>query len=76
MRKLKVIKLKLISKNIGDLYRGINDFKEGHQPKSNIVRDENGDLVTNSHGILARRRNHSSQLLNIQGVNEVRRTEI
>jgi len=24
-------------KNIRDLYRGINDFKKGYQPRSNIV---------------------------------------
>jgi hypothetical protein len=32
------------NKNIGDLYRGINGFKRGHQPSSNIVKDENGDV--------------------------------
>ena len=32
-------------KNIRDLYRGINDFKEGYQPRTNIVWDEMGDLV-------------------------------
>jgi hypothetical protein len=31
-------------KNITDLYRGINKFKRGYQPKSNLVKDENGDL--------------------------------
>ena len=29
---------------IRDLYRGINDFKKGYQPSSNIVKDEKGDL--------------------------------
>jgi hypothetical protein len=32
-------------KNVGDMYRGINDFKKGYQPRTNIVKDENGDLV-------------------------------
>ena len=27
-------------KNIRDLYRGINDFKMGYQPRCNIVKDE------------------------------------
>jgi hypothetical protein len=40
------------------MYRGINDFKEGYQPTNNIERDEKGDLVTASHSILVRRRNH------------------
>jgi len=58
---------------MSDLYRGINDFK-GHQPRTNIVRDENGDMVADSQRILTRWRNHFSQLLNIQGVNDVRHT--
>jgi hypothetical protein len=33
------------TKNIRDLYRGINDFKKGYQPRTNIVKDENGNLV-------------------------------
>jgi hypothetical protein len=28
-----------------DLYRGINYFKKGYQPRSNLVKDENGDLL-------------------------------
>jgi hypothetical protein len=38
--------------------------------------DEKGDLFTNSHRILARWRNHFSQLLDVRGVNDVRQTEI
>jgi hypothetical protein len=63
-------------KNIGDLYRGINDFKKGYQPRTNIVMDEKGDLVADSHGIVARWRNLFSHLFNVHGVSEVRQTEI
>jgi len=35
-----------------------------------------GDLVTDSHSNLATWRNHFSQVLNVQGVNDVRHTEI
>jgi hypothetical protein len=38
-------------KNIRELYRGINEFKRGYQPRSNLVKDENGDLVADSHSI-------------------------
>jgi hypothetical protein len=41
-------------KNIRDLYRGINDFKKCYQHRTNIVKDERGDLVTDSHSIVAR----------------------
>ena len=40
--------------NIRDLYRGINDFKKGYQPRCNIVKDKKGDLVADSHSIMAR----------------------
>jgi len=62
-------------KNIQDLYRGTNDFKKGYQPRTNIVKDEKGDLFAESHSILDRWRNHFSQLLNIHAIN-VRQTEI
>jgi hypothetical protein len=29
------------NKNIRDLYRGINEFKRGYQPRNNLVKDEN-----------------------------------
>ena len=41
-------------KNIRDLCRGISDFKKGYQPRCNIVKDEKGDLVADSHSIVAR----------------------
>jgi len=55
---------------------GSNDFKKGYQPVTNIVKDKKGDLVRGSHSILARWRNHSSQQLNVRGVNDVRQREI
>ena len=47
-------------KNVRDLYRGISDFNKGYQPRNNIMKDEKGDLVADSHSILVRRRNHFS----------------
>jgi len=59
-----------------DLCRGISDFKKGYQPRTDIVKDEKGDLVTDCHSILARWRNHFCQLLNVYGENYVSQTEI
>jgi hypothetical protein len=42
------------NKKIRDLYRGINGFKRGYQPRNNLVKDENGDLLADSHDILNR----------------------
>jgi len=58
------------------LYRGINDFKKGYQPRCNIVKDEKGDLVADSHSIVARWRNYFSQLFNVHGVKDVGQAEI
>ena len=52
------------------------DFKKGYQPRTNIIKDEKGELVTDSHSNLARWRNRFSQLLNVHGVRDVRQTEI
>jgi len=57
------------------LCRGINNFKNGYQPRTNKVWDEKGDLVTDSHSILARWRNHFSQLFSVQKVNDFRQRE-
>ena len=62
--------------NIRDLYRGISDFKKGYQPRCNIVKDEKGDLVSHSQGIVARWRNYFSQLFNMQGVKDVGQAEL
>ena len=55
-------------KNIRDLYRGINEFKKGYQPRNNIAKDDKGDLVAEFHSILARWRNYFSQILNYKGL--------
>jgi len=54
-------------KNIRDLYRGINDFKNGYQPRTIRVKDEKGDLVAETHSIMTSWRNYFSQLLNVLG---------
>jgi hypothetical protein len=59
-----------------DSHRGISDFKKVYQHKTNIIKDEKDDLVTDSHSILAGLRNHFFQLLNVYGFNENRQTEI
>ena len=70
------LKLTARSKKVRDLYRGINDFKKGYQPRCNTVTDEKGDLVAYSHSIVARWRNYFSQFFNVHGVKDVRQVEI
>jgi hypothetical protein len=64
------------NKNIRDLYRGIDGFKSGYQPRNNLVKDENGDLLADSHSILNRWKNYFSQLLNVLNVSDVRQIEV
>jgi hypothetical protein len=33
------------NKNTRDLYRCINEFKKGYQPRINIIKDDNGNLL-------------------------------
>jgi hypothetical protein len=53
--------------NIRYFYRDINDFKKGYHPRTNVVKDDKGDMVADSHSILARWRNYFSQLLKVRG---------
>ena len=70
--KIEELETNIKMKNIRDLYRGINDFKKGYQPRTSIVNDEKDDLVADSYSILARWRKHFSRLLNVHGVNDFR----
>jgi hypothetical protein len=60
------------NKNIRDLYRGVNDFKRGYQPRSNLMKDEKGELLADSHNSLNRLKNYFSQLLNVHRDSDVR----
>ena len=71
--KVKIEELQTNSKinNVRDLYRGISDFKKGYQSRTTILKDEKGDLVADTHSIMARWRNYFSQLLNVHEVNDI-----
>ena len=58
------------------MYTGFIEFKKCYQPRTNIVKDQKGELVTGCHSIVARWRYNFSQLFNVHGVNDVRQTEI
>jgi len=59
-----------------DLYRGNSDIKKCYQPRTNTVKDKKDGLITGSHSILAKWRNHCSKLLNLHVVSDFRQTEI
>jgi hypothetical protein len=53
------------SKSIEDLYRGTNEFKKGYQPRTNLLKDERGDLFVDPQTFLNRWKYYFCQLLNI-----------
>jgi hypothetical protein len=65
--KINEIELNSNNKNIRNLYRGITEFKKGYQPKTNLIKDERGDLLADPQKILTRWKNYFCQLLNVQG---------
>ena len=58
------------------MYRGTKHLKTGYQPRCNTLKDEKGDLVADSHSIVARWRNYFSQLFNVHGVKGAGQAEI
>jgi hypothetical protein len=51
-------------KNTGDHYRGIMEFKRGYKPRNYFMKDDNGNLLPDSHKILNCWKSYFSQLLN------------
>jgi hypothetical protein len=68
IRTAKLMRLYLIIINkIRDFYRDINELKKGYQPRINIIRDENGNLIADPQNILNRWKNFFNQVLNLYG---------
>jgi hypothetical protein len=66
-----------MNNNIRDLFwGGINEFKKGYELRTNMVKEENGDLRADSHSILNRWKNYFCQLLNVHGVKDVKHTKV
>jgi len=57
--------------NLGS-YMDINGFKNGYQTITNIVKNDKGYQILDTHRIMSKRRNSFFQLLHIRGINVVR----
>jgi hypothetical protein len=74
--KINQLKSNRKNKNITDLYTGTNEFQKGYQPRTNLVKDERGDLLAYPHKNLNRWKNFFCQVLNVHGACGVRQTEM
>jgi hypothetical protein len=74
--KTKELAMSSKNKNINGLYRGINEFKRDYQPISNLVKDENGNLLTKAHYILNKVEELLLSVMNVHSVTDVRQIEI
>ena len=36
-----------VGTGMSEMHTGMDDFKKGYQPRTNILKDEQGDLVAN-----------------------------
>jgi hypothetical protein len=75
-RKINELETNNKNKNIRDLYRGINEFKKGYQPRINIKKDENDNLIADPQNVLNRWKNFFNQVLNVHVVLNVRQMDI
>jgi hypothetical protein len=48
----------------------------GYQPRTNLIKDERGDLPVDPHKVLNRWNSNFCQLLNVDGAGGVRQTEM
>jgi hypothetical protein len=58
------------------LYSSINEFNKGYQPRINITKDENGNLLTDPQSVLNRWKKFFNQVLNVHGVHDVKQMDI
>jgi hypothetical protein len=51
LKSISELEINIKNKIVRELYRGVKEFKNCYQSRTNIVKDENGNLFTYSHSI-------------------------
>jgi hypothetical protein len=54
----------------------MNELKKGYQPRINIIKDANGNLLTDLQSVLNRWKKFFNLVLNVHGVHDVRQMDI
>jgi hypothetical protein len=65
----------ILKQNITGVYRSIHELKEGSRTRTNVVKNETGNLLEHSHSIL-NRLNYSCQVLNAHGFSYIKQTKV
>ncbi|PSN38555.1 hypothetical protein C0J52_14819 [Blattella germanica] len=68
--KINDLEINAKNRNIRELYQGIRIERKGFQARTNIIKDENGDMLADAKSILNRWGNYFNQLLNVHGEEE------
>lgn len=64
------------NKNIKDLLRAINEFMKGYQPRTNLVKDEDDEVVCRFPKYFKQVEGYFCNLLNLHDINNVRQTKM
>ncbi|XP_018337473.1 PREDICTED: uncharacterized protein LOC108745675 [Trachymyrmex septentrionalis] len=69
-RKIEEIDENCKSSNVRGTYMGINNFRKGFQARTEMVKDENDNLVTDTTAVLNTWKNYFDRLLNVESEND------
>ena len=62
--KINELKTDGMKRNIGSVYRGINEFKKCQKPRGKLVQDKKGNLLADFHSVMNGWKKCFCQLLN------------
>ncbi|PSN51212.1 hypothetical protein C0J52_13668 [Blattella germanica] len=66
----------MANRNIRELYQGIRIERKGFQARTNIIKNEKGDMLADAKSILNRWGNYFNQLLNVHGEEEIEENNV
>ena len=58
------------------MYKGVNEFKKGYQPRTYVIKMQDGTIVADTTNMLSRLEQFSSHLLNVNHSTNHERSEI
>ncbi|PSN35187.1 hypothetical protein C0J52_22574 [Blattella germanica] len=74
--KINDLEINAKNRNIRELYQGIRIERKGFQARTNIIKNENGNMLADAKSILNRWGNFFNQLLNVHGEEEIEENNV